>query len=229
MKQLRLLFILVLVAVCGSSSLKAQTFEWVLTTVRVDAIPDNAGFLDTPDMYFIMKLGTNVQFTSSTVDDTDPPVSWSPNVSVDSTQSYTIEVWDADAIDPDDDLGIVTIPGKGMGDVVGTVSGATGQLELHYDYTLTVGLEEELVAVNLTVGPNPVEDVVYLDLEMVHPVEMNLSLIDQQGKKVYAETLGTQIGLRRHAVELSDFANGVYSLRIEAGGAVLHHKIMIAH
>lgn len=229
MKHLRLLFLSLLLVVTGSVSLQAQAYEWVLTSVRIDAIPDNAGFLDTPDMYMIMKQGTNVQFTSGTFDDMDPPVTFTPNVTVDSTLMYTIEVWDEDAIDSDDELGIVTIPGKGTGDVTGTVGGATGQLDVHYEYTLVVGIEDELVAVNLSVGPNPAQDQIFLNLEMVKVVDMQVQLIDMQGRIVQEANLGSQMGLQQYPLAVSELANGVYSLRINAGGAILNHKIIVNH
>lgn len=112
--------------------------NYFLDEVTVSTIPDNyGGVLDPPDMYFIISdsAGNTVYNSQPSISNTQPPYTWGGlNLSL-TNQTYSLHVWDEDAIGSDDDLGVITFPGSGpSGTATATVGGASGQLTV--DYTI---------------------------------------------------------------------------------------------
>ena len=114
------------------------TPAWYLTGITVTSIPDNyGGVLDSPDMYFLLydPQGNQVYDSRPAINNTQPPVSWvTPNIPL-SNGNYAIHVWDEDGglFGADDDLGEITFAGNGTsGTASGTVSGASGTLNVNY-------------------------------------------------------------------------------------------------
>ena len=185
-----LLSILLIAALAAPSMLSAQGMAWHLTQVQVKQIPDNyGGFTDTPDIYYVIKDGSTVLFTSNTIDDTDPPVLFYPNLTLDSTKTYILEVWDYDLLNADDELGQVTIPGKGSGNLFDSLPNATGRLELYYEFTFkTVGFEEEISIVEeFEVYPNPAQDFVNLRLTPQATDDFRFQIIDRDPTAVFCQ------------------------------------------
>jgi PKD repeat protein len=112
--------------------------NYFLSEVLVSTIPDNyGGVLDPPDMYFIISdsAGNTVYNSQPSISNTQPPYTWDSLFIALSNQTYSLHVWDEDAIGADDDLGVITFPGTGpSGTATATVSGASGQLTV--DYTI---------------------------------------------------------------------------------------------
>ena len=89
-----------------------------LTEVQVLGIPNSWGWpsdLD-PDLYIKIYDGNmNLVYTSATVDNTNPPVTYAiPNILL-ANETYTIHVWDEDGglFGADDDMGSTTFQGHG--------------------------------------------------------------------------------------------------------------------
>ena len=143
----------------------ADTLEhYYLTSVKIDSIPNNAGFLDTPDMYILVKnhLGTIVYNSHPSLTNTNPPATFSPTALDLKNENYTIELWDEDSgfTLPDDSLGIVTIPGHGTtGTVFAKINGVGGRLKL--EYTITYLPVMPVISIDTVhVYPHPVHPVI---------------------------------------------------------------------
>lgn len=111
--------------------------NYYLSTIQVDSIPDNAGFLDTPDMFIIIKnqSGQAVYDSHPVLSNTNPPVTFTIQGLQLNNENYTVYLWDEDTgiSAPDDNLGNVTFAGHGnSGTAYATVSGASGKLKLIY-------------------------------------------------------------------------------------------------
>lgn len=109
-----------------------STPDYYLTEVQVLGIPNNWGWpsdLD-PDIYIkIYDGGSNLVYTSLTIDDTNPPVTFAiPNILL-ANQTYTVAVWDEDGglFGADDDLGSTTFQGWGP-----SGSSTTGSTSIAY-------------------------------------------------------------------------------------------------
>ena len=217
-----LLPFLALILVAGSAS--AQN---ILTLVRVQTVPDNYG-PETPDIFFILKDGTNVLHTSTTIEQ-DPPINWVMNLVLDSTKNYTIEVWDDDApITANDDLGTVTIPGSGSGTVIGTVGGASGQLELFYEYTVVTAKEEGVTGLkDLKIFPNPSAGKFMVELEVLELRQCRMEVVNVEGKRVFMKEMLLEPGKMRETVDLQEIASGTYKLILSSGKEVVSRNLQI--
>ena len=114
------------------------TPQFFLTDIDINSIPNNYGApLDDPDIYFVIydSAGTQVYDSRPAIANSFPPIHWVlPNIPLDS-QNYSIQVWDEDGglFGADDDLGLTGFFGHGTsGTASGSVSGASGQLQLNY-------------------------------------------------------------------------------------------------
>ena len=105
---------------------------YYLTEVQVLGIPNNWGWpsdLD-PDIYIRIYDGNmTLVYTSPTIDNTNPPVTFPiPNILL-ADQTYTVNVWDEDGglFGADDDLGSTTFQGYGA-----SGSSTTGSTSISY-------------------------------------------------------------------------------------------------
>ncbi len=81
---------------------------------------------------------------------------------------------------------------------------------------LNVGAEEYSLREALRVYPNPSNGMFNLELNLNAPEEVNYMLTDVQGKQLLTKSLGEDNTLRDE-LNLSDLANGVYYLTVQAG------------
>jgi hypothetical protein len=123
--------------VVAQVSIADTTASYFLTAVKIDSIPNNAGIIDVPDMYILIKnqAGATVFDSHPSYTNTNPPLTIAIPALQLNNENYTIEVWDEDSgiTAPDDPLGTVSFSGIDSTDTVyATLSGITGRLKLIY-------------------------------------------------------------------------------------------------
>ena len=101
-----------------------------LSSITISDIPADYG-IETPDLYFKLEdSSSNNIWTSTTVDDTDPPVSW--NIShLLMDEDYSVEVYDEDAVF-DDYLGTAIFYGLNYSGSAYDYSNSNGTLQVDY-------------------------------------------------------------------------------------------------
>ena len=92
-------------------------------------------------------------------------------------------------------------------------NGCDSTVTLHL--TITVGIDEHSLASSMTVYPNPTSGMVFIDRENVLSVEV----FDKTGRLL-------AIQRNDNEVDLSAFADGVYTLRIELPEGVVIRKVI---
>ncbi len=117
-----------------------STTKYYLSSVKIDSIPSNAGFLDTPDMYLIIKnqAGVTVYDSHPAINNTNPPLTFPIQNLLLKNELYTIQVWDEDLglSAPDDNLGVVSFQGNGPSGIsYGTIAGISGRLKASFTIT----------------------------------------------------------------------------------------------
>ena len=86
----------------------------------------------------------------------------------------------------------------------------------------------DLKIAELNAYPNPAQSVFNIGLVLSERADMNVSLIDMQGRTVYNETVeGATAGTHTLQVDLNGLANGLYVYRVEANGQVMGGKMNV--
>ncbi|MEO7081861.1 MAG: T9SS type A sorting domain-containing protein [Flavobacteriales bacterium] len=95
---------------------------------------------------------------------------------------------------------------------VGQISVTQGLLQGEGD--LHVGLQEDtLNAGNMTLYPNPVDNILYLQPELDRGGELYLRLYDMNGRLVVERDIQLSSGTERQEIEMASLAEGSYYLR----------------
>lgn len=94
--------------------------------------------------------------------------------------------------------------------VCGTIDTATESV------MMTIGIEENALTSSLSVFPNPSEGVFNVSFKLDVLKDVNLEVIDQLGRVLYNHDFNTTMSVRNHKIDLSDQANGLYFIRINA-------------
>lgn len=97
---------------------------------------------------------------------------------------------------------------------------------LYYSNSPFVGLESPS-AITVDVAPNPSEGLFQLNLQLDNTENVQLRVFDLQGKGVYHQDAGPMQS-RELEIDLSDQAEGVYILRVEAGGLTTFKKLVLS-
>jgi hypothetical protein len=81
-----------------------------------------------------------------------------------------------------------------------------------------------------TVVPNPASGMATMRYTTDRPGMARLRVFDAMGREVRAQVEGSrEAGTHRVAIDAAELANGVYILRLEAGGAVTTGRLVVAH
>jgi len=100
--------------------------------------------------------------------------------------------------------------------------------------TLTHGFQQQLIVttveenidilVSVKVYPNPVSDVITILFEEVVESEINLTLLDSQGRLVKKDVIEATVSEKQ--INMQDLAAGVYYLRLTKGKLVNVYKVI---
>jgi hypothetical protein len=94
-------------------------------------------------------------------------------------------------------------------------------------YTITVGTGEKEIFNNLTIFPNPSNDKVNIKFAIEGTQNIKIELLSLTGNTLFSETLNNFKGAYAKTLDVSDFAKGIYFLRITADSGVTNKKIIV--
>ncbi len=83
--------------------------------------------------------------------------------------------------------------------------------------------------VSVNVYPNPANDQISWNVKLQNSTSMNISLIDINGKVVFNKTVKGKVASYSDTLNVSEFANGVYTLQVKSNETTNSQKIVIAH
>lgn len=90
------------------------------------------------------------------------------------------------------------------------------------------GIVEKQASVNaLSIYPNPVSNTINVRFNSKESQNTSIELYNVTGAKVYSEKLGEAAGTISHAIDASNFAKGVYILKVISGNAIENKKVII--
>jgi hypothetical protein len=88
------------------------------------------------------------------------------------------------------------------------------------------GLDAKLELKDMTVFPNPGSGYFRLRFEVPERGDLNVTVYDTAGERIYRETISAYKGLYERTLDLSDKANGTYYLVVEQGGRTATCKLV---
>lgn len=103
-------------------------------------------------------------------------------------------------------------------------NGCVVEDEITVTFDICSGLNEQKMAVNIY--PNPASKLVNLAIRG-NASHLEYTLLNYQGKEIFKEDCGSFSGSEIKQINLSNYAKGIYYLRLNTGDTVSIHKIVI--
>lgn len=94
---------------------------------------------------------------------------------------------------------------------------------------MAVGINELDFGTTISVSPNPSNGEFVLNLTNYVKNDLNIDVLDQLGKVVYKESLTENNQGNRHVIDLKNYPNGIYFLRLSSTEGVATKKIIVQH
>ncbi|HOY30618.1 MAG TPA: M4 family metallopeptidase [Bacteroidales bacterium] len=89
-----------------------------------------------------------------------------------------------------------------------------------------VGIEAEDLSGNLEIFPNPVNEILYINLFSNELQKVNMELMDVQGKLLESKTEHSSIGPNVFQMDMTGRAPGIYFIRMSTGKGIYNNKII---
>lgn len=123
----------------------------------------------------------------------------------------------------------VIFMGKTVGETIATVTatdanGATTSIQITVEVATAVGIGNVGEDVMVVVGPNPVEETLYVTCNF-NSDAVNYVIFDYSGRQMYFDTEAVSAGSTK-AINVSTFAAGVYVLKVATQDGVYAYRIL---
>ena len=89
------------------------------------------------------------------------------------------------------------------------------------------GIEEAATIDNVTVFPNPANEVANVNLSINEMSNVSISVVNTLGQTVYTENLGNVNGEQNVKINTTDLENGIYLVNITVNGNVITKRISV--
>jgi hypothetical protein len=93
-------------------------------------------------------------------------------------------------------------------------------------YGTATGIEEKALPSSFEVYPNPSRGIVNVRIESASGLPVQVVMYDMTGREVYAQSTKLGSGSNVLALNMTDFVNGIYFIRIQSDKQVLTQKII---
>ena len=143
---------------------------------------------------------------------------------VSTSTGVTTYSWDfGDGTTSDEENPTHTYAANGTYEVILTVTNQCGEVETSSSFIINVNAVTEADFGNMKVYPNPASDYITISLENILGDDIQLSIIDVQGKIVTSGVINTN----KHTINTTNLLNGTYMLRLSSNEASFLKKIVI--
>ncbi|MEE9437503.1 MAG: Omp28-related outer membrane protein [Saprospiraceae bacterium] len=93
----------------------------------------------------------------------------------------------------------------------------------------TVDVNELAAGESVEMYPNPVSEVLTIDLTLESSSDVQLKMIDMLGRTVKSEKIGNVSGSFMHSMDVSDVANGAYLIYLTVGEKAVVKRVNVTH
>jgi hypothetical protein len=117
--------------------------------------------------------------------------------------------------------------GNGVYTIVLTATNGCGSDTTSIQVNVNIGLDENLLANNLNVFPNPASHEVNVSFREVGSGDVEIRLRDAQGREVMMIQDRMQSGTYSRDIDVSSLARGIYMVEVKSGGLTAHRRLSI--
>jgi len=103
------------------------------------------------------------------------------------------------------------------------VFGCTNELEVTLDIFVNTAKIEKLKKISL--APNPTTDIAILDMEFSENIDLKVEVLNVMGQIIF-ETNKDNTTEERIDINMSDFASGIYFVRVSVDNQTVVKKLM---
>ena len=142
-----------------------------------------------------------------------------------------------------DDTKVLAFNAAEGDDDVGTICygpfGANNAVDWYFGWDFTPGIalrfEETVGLINtnqndqLIVSPNPANDVLNINLNLAKPSNVQVDMIDMNGKVVFNKNIKANLIGYKEELSLVGFANGIYTVQVRSANGTSSQKVVVAH
>jgi uncharacterized delta-60 repeat protein len=89
-----------------------------------------------------------------------------------------------------------------------------------------IGINEQTSSLSLNVFPNPANEILILDLNLLKASDVKINLMNIEGQLIYSEKIGEFNGQLTKQIDLKETANGIYYLQVITDHEVINKKII---
>lgn len=144
------------------------------------------------------------------------------------TSNATSYTWDfGNGVTGSGQMDTVVFLGNGTYTVVLTASNGCGSDTASYQVYVNIGLDENPLANNLNVFPNPANHKVNISFREVGSGDVQIRLRDAQGREVMFINDRMQSGVYSKDLDVSNLARGMYMVEVKSGGLTAHRRLSI--
>lgn len=198
--------------------------ETATATITAEIAEDFEGDLELEYQFTGDIYGADPHYINDilTIENLGPPIEWL-QVSPESGQAHQplsdsiILTWNTNGM----------IPGLYEAELRIVLQNDTVYIPVSLDVTWPVNVEDE-IAESLQVYPNPVSDIMYLDVNLAHSADVDVLIYNVNGnliRQVREENVNS--GGHRIGLNVNDISAGVYLLTIKTGNTIWNKRIVI--
>ena len=123
---------------------------------------------------------------------------------------------------------VVEILGKDPGVKMVTIGSDEPSVTIDFSVneTFVTGIEDILNGASIKVFPNPVEDLVNIQMELKENIDLNINVINLLGNVIVSENKNLDQGINTLTINIKDFPSGIYFLNFSDGKEVISQRII---
>ncbi len=122
----------------------------------------------------------------------------------------------------------ISVGAPGTYQVTVTNNGCTASDEIMIE-TFTTGVEElDKDVFQFSVSPNPTDGIIVAQIIAEEFANMQLTLLNAEGKKVLAKNIRINSGVNQEEISLNHLSNGIYFIILEMDGAIQVEKFVLS-
>ena len=133
------------------------------------------------------------------------------------------------AAEGDDDVGTICYGPFGANDAVDWYIGWDFSPAIALNFDPTIGFDAVEGGDKLVVSPNPANDVLNINLNLAKPSNVQVDMIDMNGKVVFNKNIKANLIGYKEELSLAGFANGIYTVQVRSANGTSSQKVVVAH